>query len=229
MDGEAYLRRLAETWLQERGRASEHEQEFLSGLRLQEIEAAGRALVAAGAISAERLGALLGDLRRLLIDRGIIEELSVSMGSSMEIVAAKRDPGTPIPKEWTRALDQTPPELVRVVPIERDLGPVNDGNHLLLISLEVWTDRFGLRYASAQDSPRDRREFPRVGSLLWDATDDLGTPYRHGGGGGGGGRPWFLYTADFFPAIPAEAKELSLVAKPFGSDQESFRTSISVT
>jgi hypothetical protein len=229
MDGEAYLRRLTESWLQEIGQAPEKTRELVSGLRLQEIEAAGRALVAAGAISNDRLGLLLRELRQFLLDRGIIREVHASMEADLGLVVAERDPNAPPPKEWAQALDGAHPELRRVIPVAQDLGPVNDGNRVLIISIEAWSDRFALRYASSEGSSRDHRGFPRVGSLLWDASDDVGTPYRQGGGGGGGGRPWFIFTADFFPGIPAEAKELTLVAKPFASDQELSRMSILLT
>lgn len=226
VDGEAYLRRLTESWLHEIAEGPEQTRELVSGFRLQEIEAAGRALVAAGAISTERLGGLLGDLRQLLIDRGIIREFHVSMESDLGVAVGERDPDAPPPDEWTQALDRVRPELMRVISVARDLGPVNDGNRVLLMSVEAWSDRFGLRYASTEGSSRDHRGFPRVGSLRWEASDDVGTPYRHGGGGGGGGRPWFIFTADFFPAIPPEAEELTLTAKAFASDEDVFSTTI---
>lgn len=224
MDGEAYLRRLSESWLHEIAQQPEETRELVSGMRLREIQAAGAALLAAGAIKSERLAELLRDLRELLVDRGALREVHGSIKFDLGTAIAARRPDAQPPKEWVRAIDRTPPELVQVISVGQDLGTVADGHRLLIISLEVWSDRFGLRYASTGRPERDHRR-----TLRWEARDDLGTPYRQGSGGGGGGRPWFIFTADLFPGIPTEAHELTLTGKSLGSENGSVTASITLT
>lgn len=229
MDGGRYLERLVETYLAELARqgGDQSTRGLVGALRLGEIEAAGRALIAAGVLSNERLRAVLADVKHLLIERGIIEEVSGAVSfETGEVVAIGDADAPPAPAEWERALEpDRAPELVRVVPILKKLE-LNDGDSVMLISLEMWSDRFGLRYATSDRPARGERGLPGMRHFMWDISDDAGTPYRRGGGGGGGGRPWFLFTDDFFPAPPSEATRLDLAARSFQEDRELFRTRV---
>jgi hypothetical protein len=103
--------------------------------------------------------------------------------------------------------EQGPPELVRVVPLARevDYGP---GLRIVLLSLEIWSGWFDLRYAVL---PGRSLEGPPPEVLLgWRVTDDTGTSYQQTGMAAGGGRRLHISQLGFRPAPPEEARTLTL-------------------
>jgi ClpA/ClpB-like protein len=102
--------------------------------------------------------------------------------------------------------EQEAPELVRVVPLAREIyyGP---GLRILLISLEIWRDWFDLRYAVL---PERSPEAPPDLLLGWRVTDDTGTAYEQTGIATAGGRRLHISQLGFRPAPPEQARTLTL-------------------
>jgi Clp amino terminal domain, pathogenicity island component len=102
--------------------------------------------------------------------------------------------------------EEGPPELVRVLPLAREVyaGP---GLRIVLISVEIWSGWFDLRYAMLPE-PTPTAE-PEV-LLAWRVADDTGTAYEHTGMATGGGRRLRVTQLGFRPAPPAEARTLIL-------------------
>jgi hypothetical protein len=98
-----------------------------------------------------------------------------------------------------------PPELVRVVPLPREVTDVS-GLRIVLISLEIWSGWFDLRYALL---PRTAGPLLEV-ALDWRVTDDLGTDYTLTGLAAGGGSLLYIHQLDFRPAPPEDARVLTL-------------------
>jgi Clp amino terminal domain, pathogenicity island component len=102
--------------------------------------------------------------------------------------------------------DQEPPELVRVVPVGREVYH-GDGLRIVLISLEIWSGWLDLRYAVLPEaSPAAEAEV----LLAWRVTDDAGTAYEHMGMATGGGRLLRVTQLGFRPAPPERARVLTL-------------------
>jgi hypothetical protein len=101
--------------------------------------------------------------------------------------------------------EREPPELVRVVPLAREVAD-ESGLRVVLISLEVWSGWFDLRYAllPRMDAP------PQEVALDWRVTDDLGTDYSLTGMAAGGGPLLRVQQLDFRPAPPTDARTLTL-------------------
>jgi hypothetical protein len=98
-----------------------------------------------------------------------------------------------------------PVELTRVVPVGREVHR-EAGMRIVLISLEIWSGWFDLRYAllPRMDAP------PQEIALDWRAADDLGTDYTLTGLAAGGGPLLRVQQVDFRPAPPADARILTL-------------------
>jgi hypothetical protein len=101
--------------------------------------------------------------------------------------------------------EREPPELVRVVPLAREVAD-ESGLRVALISLEIWSGWFDLRYALL---PRTAAPLLEV-ALDWRVTDDLGTDYTLTGMAAGGGPLLYVHQLDFRPAPPEEARTLTL-------------------
>jgi hypothetical protein len=102
--------------------------------------------------------------------------------------------------------EREPPELVRVVPLAREVAD-ESGLRVVLISLEIWSGWFDLRYAllPTRDAPP-----PQEIDLDWRVTDDLGTDYTLTGLAAGGGPFLRVHQLDFRPAPPTDARTLTL-------------------
>jgi Clp amino terminal domain, pathogenicity island component len=112
--------------------------------------------------------------------------------------------------------EQEAPELVRVVPLARE---VHAGQFLriVLLSLEMWSGWFDLRYAVL---PERSSEGPPEVLLGWRVSDDAGTGYEQTGMATGGGRRLRIHQLGFRPAPPREARTLTLtVVSGDGPDQ----------
>ena len=98
-----------------------------------------------------------------------------------------------------------PAELVRVVPLAREVAH-ESGLRAVLISLEVWSGWFDLRYALLPGTAAPLLEV----ALDWRVTDDLGTDYTLTGIAAGGGPLLYIHQLDFRPAPPNDARTLTL-------------------
>jgi hypothetical protein len=133
------------------------------------------------------------------------------------------------------------PQLVQVLPLALDLGPILEETRAVLISLELWTVFFELRYAllspksesvafaeslglnpgqdeepSAQEIKssilREAAGVPAV-RVTWQVADDEETPYRLVASRGGGGRENWVGGCVFTPLPPPTVRTLVILAR----------------
>ncbi len=104
--------------------------------------------------------------------------------------------------------EQEPPELVRVVPLAREVLR-GFGIRMVLISLEVWTGWLDLRYALLPDQPPTSAPMHDI-AVEWQVTDDAGTGYELAGAASGGGRLLRIHQLTVRPAPPEQARRLTL-------------------
>jgi Clp amino terminal domain, pathogenicity island component len=106
--------------------------------------------------------------------------------------------------------EQEPAELVRVVPLAREVHR-GYGHRTVLISLEVWSGWLDVRFALL---PEDPPAAPPVADVVlgWQVADDLGTAYELTGLATSGGRRLRIHQLGFQPAPPAAASTLTLTA-----------------
>jgi hypothetical protein len=166
-------------------------------------------------VAAQVLAKLGADLDR--VRQQVVELLAGHAGGTEAPEPAERAQGgyVPVSQEALVAMvaggpgvyqEQEAPELVRVVPLAREIsyGP---GLRILLISLEIWRDWFDLRYAvlpeRAPDAPPDLL-------LGWRVSDDAGTAYQQTGIATAGGRLLHISQLGFRPAPPEAARTLTL-------------------
>jgi hypothetical protein len=102
-----------------------------------------------------------------------------------------------------------PPDLVRVVPIARQVD-VGEGLRLVLLSLEIWSGWLDLRLAAVCSAPGDSASRLLATSTGWTLADDLGTSYRQVGHSSSGDDSMSLGQVSFQPSPPAEVKTLTL-------------------
>jgi hypothetical protein len=112
-------------------------------------------------------------------------------------------------------LAQEPTELVRVVPLAREVYR-GAGIRIVLISLEIWSRWLDLRYVLLPvEAPAAQHLVP----LSWRVADNAGTAYELMGAATGGGRLIHISQLGFSPAPPEEARVLTLaVSGPEGED-----------
>jgi Clp amino terminal domain, pathogenicity island component len=106
---------------------------------------------------------------------------------------------------------QQPAELVRVVPLVRELVR-RGGYRVVLISLEVWSGWAHLRYALLPAEPPEAPPLADV-PIRWRLADDLGTAYQQVGGGSAGDPLLRIYHLSFQPAPPSEASTLTITVQ----------------
>jgi hypothetical protein len=128
-------------------------------------------------------------------------------GSPPEQLAASlsRPPAAPVAAGPGVYSEREPPELVRVVPLARQIhsGP---GLRIVLISLEIWSGWLDLRYAVLPSVPGPQLDLP----LRWRVADDAGTEYTLTGMAAGGGPHLRIQQLDFRPAPPEGVRTLTL-------------------
>jgi hypothetical protein len=113
----------------------------------------------------------------------VLQELGAGLLELREAVTARHAAGAepePLPP------DRGPPPweppaaaaLRRVVPLGQE-HPLPSGDRLVLISLEIWSDWFDLRYAVVYATPEPAGELPRPAVLGGcEGSDRAGTAYR---------------------------------------------------
>ena len=106
--------------------------------------------------------------------------------------------------------EQGPPELVRVVPLAREVHQ-GDDLRIVLISLEMWSGWLDLRYAVL---PVEAPATPpmREVDVEWRVTDSTGMTYELTGAASSGGRLLRIHQLTFSPALPEDARGLTLQA-----------------
>jgi Clp amino terminal domain, pathogenicity island component len=101
---------------------------------------------------------------------------------------------------------QEPAELVRVVPVAREVHR-EAGMRVVLISLEIWSGWIDLRFAMLPGSSSGGR---MQWLLDWQVDDDAGTTYEKAGMATGGGQQLHVTQLGFRPAPPEGARTLTL-------------------
>src|SRR6266536_239411 len=103
------------------------------------------------------------------------------------------------------------PRLLRVVPIAREVD-VGDGQQLVVLSLEIWSDWLDLRLALVSSRAAEAAQAQRLpaGYGQWTLSDDLDTAYRALGTASGGSELFNVAQASFTPSPPPEASTLTL-------------------
>ena len=122
-----------------------------------------------------------------------------------QAAAASRPPVAPVAGGPGFYAEREPPELVRVVPLAREVTG-ESGLRVVLISLEIWSGWFDLRYALLPRMPAPPLEV----TLDWRIADDLGTDYTLTGMAAGGGPLLHVHQLDFRPAPPPDTRTLIL-------------------
>jgi hypothetical protein len=107
--------------------------------------------------------------------------------------------------------EQAPPELVRVVPLAREVFR-GAGVRVVLISLEIWSGWLDLRYALLPVDPQGLQgtQLEVAVDFDWRVSDDAGTAYELMGMATGGGRLLRIHQLGFRPAPPEAARTLTL-------------------
>jgi ATP-dependent Clp protease ATP-binding subunit ClpC len=107
--------------------------------------------------------------------------------------------------------EQAPPELVRVVPLAREVFR-GSGLRVVLMSLEIWSGWLDLRYALLPVDPEGPQgtQLEVAADFDWRVSDDAGTTYELMGTATGGGRLLRIHQLGFRPAPPEAARTLTL-------------------
>jgi hypothetical protein len=145
----------------------------------------------------------------------VLQDLGAGLLELREAVAAQHAAGVdpePFPPDRGPPPWEPPPgaSLRRVVPLAQQ-HPLPSGDQLVLLSLEVWSDWFDLRYAVVYATPEPEGELPRpevIGSC--EASDRAGTTYTNRTST----HPSFgmvrIHQRTFVPAPPAVTELLEL-------------------
>jgi hypothetical protein len=110
------------------------------------------------------------------------------------------------------------PRLVRVVPLNVEVGPDHAGAMMVLTSLELYEDRVIVRFSRLGGDPSQDDPI-RWGGSSWRAEYDTGLELSYEGGGSTGALPFETGTMTWLPAPPAEARYL-LMTVPTASGPE---------
>jgi hypothetical protein len=111
--------------------------------------------------------------------------------------------------------EQAPAELVRVVPLAREVVRRHHGYRLVLVSLELWSGWIDLRYALLPEDPPAAPPMPEV-DLDWRVTDDAGMEYELAGAASSGGRLLRIHQLTFRPGLAENAGSLTLTVHSHG-------------
>jgi hypothetical protein len=106
---------------------------------------------------------------------------------------------------------QQPAELLRVVPLARELVR-RGGYRVVLISLEVWSGWVHLRYALLPEEPAAAPPLVDL-PIRWRLGDDLDTAYQQVGAGSAGDPLLRIYHLSFQPAPPSQATSFTITVQ----------------
>jgi hypothetical protein len=145
----------------------------------------------------------------------VLQDLGAGLLELREAVAAQHAAGVdpePFPPDRGPPPWEPPPgaSLRRVVPLVQE-HPLPSGDQLVLLSLEVWSDWFDLRYAVVYATPEPEGELPRPDVIGYcEASDRAGTTYTNRTSS----HPSFgmvrIHHRTFVPAPPADTELLEL-------------------
>ena len=153
-----------------------------------------------------KLGAGRDQVRQVVVP--LLAGYAGGMPPEQMAARASRPPVAPVAAGPEFYSGQEPPELVRVVPLAREVAD-ESGLRVVLISLEIWSGWLDLRYALLPRMPAPPLEV----TLDWRIADDLGTDYTLTGMAAGGGSLLHVHQLDFRPAPPEDARILTLTVR----------------
>jgi hypothetical protein len=153
-----------------------------------------------------KLGAGRDQVRQVVVQ--LLSGYAGGRPPEQRAAAFSRPPMPPVAAGPGFYAEGEPPELVRVVPLPREVTDVS-GLRIVLISLEIWSGWFDLRYALVPHTAGPLLEV----ALDWRVTDDLGTDYTLTGLAAGGGSLLYIHQLDFRPAPPEDARVLTLTVR----------------
>ena len=198
MDGEQYLRDLVE----QRLAAIRGLEPDATALYLFELKGAANALVSADLLDPLTVNDILDEWHGTLEAEGFEQREAVGFGFHVEVGANTSDAVSPSDRP------DEPDRLIRADAIDAHVMDV-DGIRLVADGLIRFTGGFDLRVMFLDGSPSARAQlFERMTQRHWEwrVVDSNGTAFRETEGHGGLG----AYTLRFRPALPDEARELSL-------------------
>ncbi|HEY2957184.1 MAG TPA: Clp protease N-terminal domain-containing protein [Actinomycetota bacterium] len=145
----------------------------------------------------------------------VLQQLGAGLLELREAVAAQYAAGVdpePFPPDRGPPPWEPPPSarLRRVVPLVQE-HPLPSGDRLVLLSLEVWSDWFDLRYAVVYATPEPEGELPRPEVVGYcQASDRAGTAYTSPYSSSPGYGMVRVHQRTFVPSPPADAELLEL-------------------
>jgi ClpA/ClpB-like protein len=145
----------------------------------------------------------------------VLQELGAGLLELREAVAAQDAAGVdpePFPPDRGPPPWEPPPSasLRRVIPLAQE-HRLPSGDQLVLLSLEVWSDWFDLRYALVYATPEPEGELPRpevIGSC--EASDRAGTAYTNRTSSYPNFGMVRIHQRTFVPSPPADTELLEL-------------------
>jgi hypothetical protein len=145
----------------------------------------------------------------------VLQELGAGLLELREAVAAQYAAGVdpePFPPDRGPPPWEPPPSasLRRVIPLAQE-HRLPSGDQLVLLSLEVWSDWFDLRYALVYATPEPEGELPRpevIGSC--EASDRAGTAYTNRTSSYPNFGMVRIHQRTFVPSPPADTELLEL-------------------
>jgi hypothetical protein len=186
MDGKAYLEQLIAERLAHRG------------ADLTEIRGIAQGLVAAGVLSQEDSARLLAELRDKLVELGLVLTKQVSASASVSF------PASSWVKQREPAEEPPIPELRAVRSLVGHTATIR-AKTVTFVSLELWSTQFLVRFAHQPEHPSR--------ALHWSAWDDLANDYHSGSAGSFGSSGLLFEHRIFTPALPTEARTLTLTLR----------------
>jgi Clp amino terminal domain, pathogenicity island component len=193
------------------------------GFHLPMTKPATLVLALAGRETTELEGDRLGTEHLLLglaregegVAARVLQGLGAGLLELREAVAAQYAAGVdpePFPPDRGPPAWEPPPSarLRRVVPLAREYT-LPSGDRLVLMSLEVWSDWFDLRYAVVYAAPEPEGELPRPEVIGYcEASDRAGTEYVNRTSSHPGFGMVRIHQRTFVPSPPAGTELLEL-------------------
>ncbi|HEX8862010.1 MAG TPA: Clp protease N-terminal domain-containing protein [Actinomycetes bacterium] len=162
----------------------------------------------------------------------VLQELGAGLLELREAVAARYAAGVepePLPPDRGPPPWEPPPgaQLRRVIPLAQRY-PLPMGDQLVLLSLEIWSDWFDLRYAVVYATPEPEGELPRRAVLgACEVSDRAGTAYTSPFSSSPSYGIVRVHQRTFVPSPPPDAEALELRFRvPTWSEEAQVATTV---
>jgi hypothetical protein len=212
-EARAFLRQLTDDSIEMVSQAREGQQREAAVNAIVRVEGAALALIGAIGLPPEAFQEARLLVAKALVDLGYLSRAYVaSLGIQNEpdhpSLAEPRQPSERQGKpQWDR------PRLVRVIPLNMEVGPDNADAILLLTSLELYNDRIVGRYIRLGGDPTKERIEDDQGPWSWKVSDDSGQQFQFTQDGSAGSLPFQLGACVWEPAPADDATALLLTVQ----------------